>query len=105
MDSAITEKSWIIHSLIHVTSPPPFTNSSVCYASTTALAIIVQSKGKEAKLRMRELLESCQGNPLVGALCGYIFEPYAIELLEKGGTFTAESWYAETKESSPMKRH
>jgi hypothetical protein len=28
-----------------------------------------------------------EGNPLTAALCGYIFEPYAIELLEKGGTF------------------
>jgi hypothetical protein len=101
MDSAITEKSWIIHSLIHVTSPPPFTNSSVCYASTTALAIIVQSKGNDAKLRMRELLESCQGNPLVGALCGYIFEPYAIELLEKGGTFTCRELVRGNKRIKP----
>ena len=31
---------------------------------------------------------SCTGNPLTAALCGYIFEPYAIEMLEKGGKFT-----------------
>jgi hypothetical protein len=37
---------------------------------------------------MRDLLASCAGNPLSAALCGYIFEPYAIELLERGGTFT-----------------
>jgi hypothetical protein len=37
---------------------------------------------------MRDLLNSCEGNPLTAALCGYIFEPYAIELLDRGGTFT-----------------
>ena len=36
---------------------------------------------------MRELLPSCQDNPLFAGVCGYIFETYAIELLEKGGTF------------------
>ena len=30
---------------------------------------------------------SCEGNPLTAALCGYIFEPYTLELLEKGGPF------------------
>ena len=87
LNSTITEKSKVVHSLVHVTSTPPYTKSSVCYASQTALDIIVRHKGKEARSRMRELLESCQGNPLIAALCGYIFEPYAIELLEKGGTF------------------
>jgi hypothetical protein len=60
----------------------------VCYASQTALNIIVRLKGIEAMRRMRGLLASCNGNPLSAALCGYIFEPYAIELLERGGTFT-----------------
>lgn len=36
---------------------------------------------------MKELLPSCESIPHVAALCGYIFEPYAMELLEKGGTF------------------
>lgn len=49
--------------------------------------IIVRNKGQEAKTRMRQLLESCAGNPLTAALCGYIFELYAIEMLEKGGKF------------------
>ena len=30
----------------------------------------------------------CEGNPLTATLCAYIFEPYALQLLEKGGTFT-----------------
>lgn len=36
---------------------------------------------------MSELLASCQENPIIAALGGYIFEPSAIELLETGGTF------------------
>ncbi|KAL3815268.1 hypothetical protein ACHAXA_001880 [Cyclostephanos tholiformis] len=87
INSTITDKSKVIHSLVHMTSDPPFTNSSVCYASPTALNIIVKYMGDEAKHRMRTLLASCEGNPLTAALCGYIFEPYAIELLERGGTF------------------
>jgi hypothetical protein len=38
---------------------------------------------------MRELLDSCAGNPLTAALCGTIFEPRAIDMLEKGGDFNA----------------
>jgi hypothetical protein len=88
LNSTITEKSKVVHSLVLITSAPPFTSSSVCYASPTALNIIVQHRGDEARRRMRDLLNSCEGNPLTAALCGYIFEPYAIELLERGGTFT-----------------
>ena len=81
INSTITGKSKVIHSLVHMTSDPPFTNSSVCYASQTALDIIVQQKGGDAKREMLSLLESCSGNPLTAALCGYIFEPYAIALI------------------------
>jgi hypothetical protein len=87
MNSTITDKSKVVHLLVHVTSTAPYTDSSVSYASQAALNSIVRNKGNEAKRRMSELLASCQGNPLIAALCGYIFEPYAIELLEKGGTF------------------
>ncbi len=84
MNSTISE---VVHLLVHVTSTAPYTDSSVCYASQAALNVIVRNKGDEAKRRMCDFLASCQGNPLIAALCGYIFEPYAIELLEKGGTF------------------
>jgi len=87
LNSEITEKSRIIHSLIHITSTSPFTDSSVCYASQAALDIIVEIKGSQAKHKMRDLLASCEGNPLTAALCGYIFEPYALEMLEQGGSF------------------
>jgi hypothetical protein len=50
---------------------------------------------------MTELLESCQGNPLTAALCGYIFEPHAIELLEKGGTFKCRQLVHGNKRMKP----
>lgn len=87
INSTITEKSKVIHSLVQVTWAPPFTNSSVRYASPTALNIIVRQKGIETMLGMRHLLASCDGNPLIAALCGHIFELCTIDLLEKGGTF------------------
>jgi hypothetical protein len=87
MNSTITEESNVVHLLVHVTSSAPYSDSSVRYASQAALNVIVRNKGNEAKRRMSELLASCQGNPLMAALCGYIFEPYAIELLERGGSF------------------
>ncbi|EGF76149.1 hypothetical protein BATDEDRAFT_92995 [Batrachochytrium dendrobatidis JAM81] len=58
-----------------MTSVDPFTEPSVTFASQTALDIIVQIKGTEAKRKMAELLASCEGSPLTAALCGYIFEP------------------------------
>lgn len=89
MDSTITKKSKVIHSLIHMTSKPPYTESSVWYASQTALNTIVKIKSFDAWNKMRGLLGSCEGNSLCTAfLCGYIFEPYALELLERGGKFT-----------------
>ena len=88
INSSINDKSKVIHSLIHMTSTTPFTESSVCYASQAVLNTIIEKKRTEAKRRMEELLASCEGNPLTASLCGYIFEPYVLELLEQGGTFS-----------------
>lgn len=88
LDSSITEKSKSVHSLVHITSTFPFTESSVVYASEVALDVIVAAKGLEARRRMRDLLAACEGEPLTAALCGRIFEPYAVDLLERGGNFT-----------------
>jgi hypothetical protein len=87
MNSTITEKSKAVHSLVHITSAHPFRKSSVCYASQTALDVIVREKGEDVKVKMYALVPTCEGNPLIASLCGRIFEQYAIELLEKGGTF------------------
>jgi hypothetical protein len=86
-NSEITGKSKIIHCLIHINSISPYTDCSVSFASKTALDIIARRKGMEAIAKMRELLGSCEGQTLAGALLGYIFEPYAIEKLAEGGTF------------------
>ncbi len=87
LNSTITEKSKVVHLLVHVTSVAPYTKSSVRYSSPAAVNIIVREKRKEIDLKMKEFFASHEGNPLTAALCGYIFEPYAIELLEKGGSF------------------
>jgi hypothetical protein len=101
LNSTITDKSKVVHSLVHITSTSPFTKSSVSYASATALDIIVANKGAEAKHKMAELLESSAGNPLTASLCGYIFEPFAFELLEKGGDFTCRQLVHGNKKLKP----
>jgi hypothetical protein len=101
LNSTITDKSKVVHSLVHITSTHPFTKSSVSYASATALDIIVANKGAEAKHKMAELLESSAGNPLTASLCGYIFEPFAFELLEKGGDFTCRQLVHGNKKWKP----
>ena len=86
INSSITENSKV-HSLVHITSNPPFTESPVNFASVTALNIIVQRKEIEARHKMRQLLDSSEWSLHAAALCGCIFELYAIELLERGGDF------------------
>ncbi|KAF0685301.1 hypothetical protein As57867_022706, partial [Aphanomyces stellatus] len=98
LDSAITDN---VHSLVHITSESPFITSSVCYASTFALDIIVRAKGVEARRTMQVLLPSCAGNPLVASLCGYIFEPYAMDLLAAGGTFQYHELTHGNKKAKP----
>ena len=101
VDSTITDKSKVVHRLVHITSTAPYTASSVCYASQAALNVIVRKKGIEARRRMSELLDSCQGNPLTASLCGYIFESYAIELLERGGSFKCRELVHRNKRIKP----
>jgi len=87
LNSTITEKVNVVHSLIHVTSSSPYTECSVLYASETAVDLIVRNKGAEVKRKMVDFLQSSDGNPLTAALCGYIFEAVVLDLLEKGGSF------------------
>ncbi|CAG8569840.1 7093_t:CDS:2 [Paraglomus occultum] len=88
--SEITPKTKIIQTLIHLKSNPPHEEASVVYASETAMKIIACTKWTDEHLKMQNLLGSCSGNPLAAALCGYIFEPYAIDLLKQGGTFQCQ---------------
>jgi hypothetical protein len=62
---------------------------------------IVEYKGTEAKRKIRELLASSAGNPLTAALCGYIFEPYAVEMRENGGEFKCRMLVHGNKKAKP----
>jgi hypothetical protein len=97
----LTPKSKTVHSLIHVDSDHPYTKSSVRYASPTALNMIVHHWGAQARGKMRALLSACNRNPLTAALCGYVFEQYAIELLEKGGKFHCRQLFHGNKKIKP----
>ena len=69
----------------------PYKKTSVVFASQAAMDIIIELKGADARRRMLELLDSCSGNPLTAALCGYLFEEYSLGKLEQGGRFNCRS--------------
>jgi hypothetical protein len=115
LNSTIPEKSKGIHSLIHMNSRSPFTVSetSVCYASPAALKTIAKRKKVEARREMKYYLSCSDGSHLKAELYGYVRESYALELLEKGGTFacrqmmhdgTQSQQYAETTLVIPSSR-
>jgi hypothetical protein len=101
IDFELTPKSKTVHSLIHVDSDHPYKKSYVRYASPTALNMIVHQWGAQVRGKMRALLSACNRNPLTAALCGYVFEQYAIELLEKGGTFPSRQLFHGNKKIKP----
>ncbi|CAJ0844936.1 6554_t:CDS:2, partial [Entrophospora sp. SA101] len=70
--SEITPKAKIIQTLVHLKSSPPYKDATVIYASETAMKTIAHTKWTYE------------------TLCGYIFEPHAIDLLEQGGTFQCQ---------------
>jgi hypothetical protein len=96
LDYYMGDKSTNIHFLIHVDSVVPYRESSVKYATDAALTIIARHKMGEARSRMNWLLEAFERNPLVTSLSRYVFEEYAIEMLEKGGKFTCRRLVGDT---------
>ena len=92
LNAPINEKSRIIHTLVHMISEEPFEIYSVRYASPTALKMVAKRNEKEIKQNFLNLLSSYEGNPITAALCGYIFDPYALDILRKGGLFTWRSF-------------
>jgi len=103
LNSTITEKSKIVHTLVHINSISPYTCLSVQFASLFVLNTIVREKRIEARRKMQTLLESCSGNPLAASLCGHIFEDYAIEMLTAGGVFKCRQLFrANIKKKSEM---
>jgi hypothetical protein len=101
INTTITEKTKGMHHLVHITSTPPYTESSVCYASQTAIDIIARNKEKEFKSRMSCFMDYSIRNPLIYKLSGYICELHAIELLEKGGTFKCRALVYGNKRIKP----
>jgi hypothetical protein len=67
INSTITEGNKVVHLLIHITSTPPYTKSSVDYASKEARKIIVRNKGDEVKRKMNQLLATYKGVSMVAA--------------------------------------
>ncbi|OWY91614.1 LOW QUALITY PROTEIN: Crinkler (CRN), partial [Phytophthora megakarya] len=89
IDSEISSKTKI--SLIHIHSQEPYQDDEVAYASDLAMSVIARTKWVSDRAKLQQLfavLATSDGNRLVQALCGYIFEPYCMNLLEQGGTFT-----------------
>jgi hypothetical protein len=99
IDSEITAKTKVVQKLIHLHSKDPYTEAEVCYASPAAIRIIAHTNWQRCHQEMQTLLGSADGNPLVAALCGYIFEPHARKLLEKGGEFDCRELVAEETQS------
>ena len=101
LESYLTEKSTAIHRLVHMASACPYNSCEVRFASEAALDIIVRNKHLDDKSKMEGLLASCAGNPLAASLCGYIFEPYAVNSLAKGGEFKCRQLVHGNKKAKP----
>jgi hypothetical protein len=98
LDSTITDKSKVVHSLVHITSTHPFTKFSVSYASETALDIIVANKGAEAKHKMAKLLESSAREILSLLRCVDIsLNLMLLNCWRKEAISPAVNWYMEIR--------
>ncbi|GMF28390.1 unnamed protein product [Phytophthora fragariaefolia] len=85
--SEINSKAKIAQTLIHIRSQEPYREYEVAYASELAMQVIARTKWRSDRAKVQNLLGSCDGNPLAQSLCGYVFEPHSMDLLEQGGTF------------------
>ncbi|KAH9150260.1 hypothetical protein AeRB84_006863 [Aphanomyces euteiches] len=100
-DSTLTRSSNVMHTLVHITSNEPFMTAEVCFASQAALDNIVHRNMIYAKRNMEQLLSSCKNHSLRAALCGRAFEIYAMEMLEKGGSFQSRQLVRGSCNSKP----
>jgi hypothetical protein len=102
LNSIISGKSKVIHHLIHVTSHYPYSQSSVCYASTAAIEIIVKKKLMHVKRDLESFLRCYESELLYSSICGHIFELHVAKILGKGGTFTCrELVHGTVKDRTP----
>jgi hypothetical protein len=90
INAEVTTKSEIVHRLIHIISSPPYTESSICFASATAIEVVVQEKLQLDKNSMKSFLCACEGSKLYSSITGYLFEHHVMEVLQQGGTFTCQ---------------
>ncbi|KAI9095077.1 hypothetical protein DFS34DRAFT_626620 [Phlyctochytrium arcticum] len=75
LNTQTTEKSKVIHRLIHITSTPPYTDSDNDFASPTALNIVARMKREPARRIWPQLQDASRAHPHIAALYGHIFEP------------------------------
>lgn len=90
--------------LIHIRSHEPYRVCNVAYASELAMQVIARTKLISNRLNMESLLSSCNGNPLAQSLCGYIFEPYCLRLLQTGGRFKFRELFSGNQKRKPKQR-
>ena len=83
-----TRKSYEFFQLVHIVSEFPYTESSFCFASQAIINRLAQSYSYDLQTKMESLLDACEGNPLVNALCECTHEMYVIKAFERGGNFT-----------------
>jgi hypothetical protein len=80
----------------------PYTECSVCFATATAVKVIVQRKLQMDKNTMESVLCSYGGAIHYSAIIGYLFEYHVMKMLQQGDTFTCQELvYPNTKEKPP----
>ncbi|KAI9105381.1 hypothetical protein DFS34DRAFT_599174 [Phlyctochytrium arcticum] len=79
LNTTTTEKSKVIHRLIHITSTPPYTDPypGNDFASPTALNIVARMKREPARRMWAQgrLQDASRAHPHIAALYKCIFEP------------------------------
>lgn len=86
-DSVISSSSNVLQTLVHLHSEPPYTSTSVQFASKAIMDMLAREKVLISKEKIETVLSSLTDNPLSASLGGHIFQHHAIEMLSKGGEF------------------
>ncbi|KAI8892474.1 hypothetical protein BC833DRAFT_625792 [Globomyces pollinis-pini] len=86
--SIFTDKSKdVIHRLVHMYSSSDYKKQNVGFGSDEISRIIAYQKRKHDITELYCQIESACSHPKTSSLGGYLFEFYAFDLLEKGGSF------------------
>ncbi|POM63627.1 Crinkler (CRN) family protein [Phytophthora palmivora] len=89
VDSPVSQSAKHVQRLIQMQSEEPYREykKKVVYASELAVEVVAEKKWRLDSINMQCHLGSCYGNSLAQSLCSFILEPYALDLLDQGGTF------------------